>query len=132
MDHAQMMAHMQGMSGHAGMKMDHGADLVKLRAASATAFDRLFLDTMIHHHRMAIDMSKDAATKAEHAELKTFARRMAAKQQAEVAEMSRLRASVGGAPVRKAAVRRAAAPKPAAKPKRKAPAHTSHSGHHMD
>jgi uncharacterized protein (DUF305 family) len=131
MDHAQMMSHMQSMPGHGGMRMDHGADMEKLRAASGAAFDRLFLETMIHHHQMAIDMSKDATTKAEHAELKTFARRVVTKQQAEVAEMNRLKAGVGGTTARKAAAKPAAkrAAKPAAKRKRPAPKSTNHSGH---
>lgn len=114
-DHAQMTAHQ-------GMQMDHGADLAKLRAATGAAFDRLFLDTMAHHHQMAIDMSKEARQKAEHAEIRQFAAKTVAKQQAEVAEMNRLKAALGG---------RAAARKPAPK-KKKAPAKkpAAHSGHH--
>jgi uncharacterized protein (DUF305 family) len=127
MDHSQMTAHMQSMPGQKGMRMDHGADIEKLRAASGAAFDRLFLDTMIHHHQMALDMSKEAAAKAEHAELKTFARRVLAKQQAEVAEMKRLKAGAGGASARKAAAK--PAPRRTAKPKRPAPKSTNHSGH---
>lgn len=112
--------------------MDHGADIEKLRSASGAAVDRLFPDTMTHHHRMAADTSKEASAKAEHAELKSFARRAAARQQAEIAEMSRLKAGVGGNPARKPAPRRAA--KPAAKPKRpaaKTTGHSGHSGHNM-
>jgi uncharacterized protein (DUF305 family) len=131
MDHAQMTAHMQGMPGHGSMKMDPAADMAKLQAAEGGAFDRLFLDTMTYHHNMAVDMSKDAAAKAEHAELKTFARRAVAKQQAEVAEMNRLKAGVGEPAARRAtakpAVRRAA--KPAAKAKRPAAKSTGHKGH---
>ena len=51
----------------------------------------MFLDTMIHHHMMAVDMSKEAITKAEHVELKDFARKAVTKQQAEIAEMNRLK-----------------------------------------
>ena len=119
MDHAQMMEHMKSMPMHKGMKMDPEADMAKLRAAEGREFDRLFLDTMTMHHRMAIMMSKEAQQKAEHAELKEFARKAVAKQTAETAEMKRIKASLGGATARK----------PAAKPKKPAPKKATHSGH---
>jgi uncharacterized protein (DUF305 family) len=89
MDHATMVSMMQQM--HPGMKMDMEETRRKLRATTGAAFDRLFLDTMIHHHMMAIDMSKDATTKAEHNELKEFARKAVTKQQSEIAEMNKLK-----------------------------------------
>jgi uncharacterized protein (DUF305 family) len=89
MDHAAMQSMMQSM--HPGMNMDMEETRRKLMAANRTAFDRLFLDTMIHHHQMALSMGKEATTKAEHAEIKTFARRAVAKQQSEIAEMNRLK-----------------------------------------
>ena len=95
MDHSQMMAQMHqtpGMSGHANMDMQ--GDIAKLQAATGKAFDRLFLDMMIPHHQMAIDMSKEAVTKAEHAEIKEMARLGIIKQQKEIAEMKRLRGGV--------------------------------------
>ncbi|MGH9929339.1 MAG: DUF305 domain-containing protein, partial [Pyrinomonadaceae bacterium] len=55
------------------------------------AFDRLFLDTMIHHHQMAIGMAKEATTKGEHAEIKEFARKAVVKQQGQITEMNRLK-----------------------------------------
>ena len=119
MSHEQMMAHMQGMPGHGGMKMDMEGDMNKLRAAQGREFDRLFLDTMTHHHQMAVQMSKDAVTSAEHSGIKEFARRSAAAQQAEIAEMNRLKAGVGGKVVRK----------PAARTKKPAPKKAKHSGH---
>ncbi len=73
MDHSQMMA-MGGMSGHGNMKMDMQGDIAKLQAATGKQFDRLFLDMMIPHHQMAIDMAQEATTKAEHAEIKEIAR----------------------------------------------------------
>ena len=126
MDHAQMMAHMQSMPGHQNMQMDHEADLRKMQAAEGRAFDRLFLDTMTHHHKMAVDMSKEATTKAEHAEIREFARKTVAKQQGEIAEMNRINAALGGArPAAKAAARKPVAKK---KPAAKKPA--AHAGHH--
>jgi uncharacterized protein (DUF305 family) len=124
MDHAQMMAHMQSMPGHQNMKMDPEADMAKLRAAEGRAFDRLFLDTMTHHHKMAVDMSREATTKAEHAEIKDFARKAVAKQQGEIAEMNRINAALGGRPSAKTATR-----KPAAKKKKTAAKPAAHAGH---
>ena len=133
MDHSQMTAHMQGMPGHRNMKMDPEEDMRKLQAAEGHAFDRLFLDMMAHHHKMAVDMSKEATTKAEHAELREFARKTVSKQQGEIAEMNRIKASLGGgrAPAKAAARKPVAARKPAAKkkPAAKPAAHTGH-GHH--
>jgi uncharacterized protein (DUF305 family) len=126
MDHAQMSAHMQSMPGHQNMKMDTEADFRKLQAAEGRAFDRLFLDTMTHHHRMAVDMSKEATTRAEHAEIKAFARNAAVKQQTEIAEMNRINAALGGRPAT------AATRKPAPKKRtaaRKPASSTGHTGH---
>lgn len=85
MDHAMMQ------NIHPGMKMDMEDTRRKLRAPQGSAFDRLFLDTMIHHHQMAIEMGKEAIAKAEHSELKEFARKAVAKQQAEITEMNKLK-----------------------------------------
>ncbi len=125
MDHAQMTAHMQSMPGHQNMKMDPEEDMRKLQAAEGRAFDRLFLDTMTHHHKMAVDMSKEATTKAEHAEIKDFARKTVAKQQGEIAEMNRINAALGGTRTAKTAARKPVAKK---KPAAKKPA--AHTGHH--
>ena len=89
MDRAMMESMMKSM--HPGMNMDMEETRRKLRAASGASFNRLFLDTMTHHHMMAVDMSKDATTKAEHAELKEFGRKAVDKQQAEIAEMNKLK-----------------------------------------
>lgn len=89
MDPAAMHSMMQSM--HPGMHIDMEDTRRKLMAANGTAFDRLFLDTMIHHHQMAVGMAKDATTKAEHAEMKEFARKAMVKQNAEIAEMNRLK-----------------------------------------
>jgi uncharacterized protein (DUF305 family) len=131
MSHEQMMSHMQAMQGHGQMKgmAGHGDMMAqmqqhmdKLRAAEGRAFDLLFLDTMTGHHKMAVEMSKEAVTRAEHAEIKDFARKVVAKQQGEIAEMGRIKASLGGG--RKTAARKPAPKKkPAAKP-------AAHAGHH--
>ena len=108
MDHSQMMA-MPGMSGH---QMDMQGDMAKLQSATGKQFDGLFLDIMIPHHQMAIDMAKEATTKAEHAEIKEMARLTVLKQQGEIAEMNRLK---GGATAKTSKARAKAKPKP--KPK---------------
>ena len=130
MDHSQMMAHMEHMSAKdkkmmQDMMRHSQEDMQKLQAAEGAAFDRLFLDTMTRHHRMAVDMSRDAVAKAEHREIKDFARKTITKQQAEITEMGRIRAAVGGG----RATTRAAARKPAPK-KKAAPKPAAHTGHH--
>ena len=86
---SMMSSKMEGM--HGGMQMDMEDTRRKLRAAQGAAFDQLFLDTMIHHHMMAIDMAKEATTKAEHAEIRELAQQGLTSQKAEVAEMNRLK-----------------------------------------
>ena len=112
MDHSEMMAQMHqmpGMSGQGNMKMDMQGDLAKLQAATGNQFDRKFLAMMVPHHQMAIDMSKEAVTKAEHAEIKEMARLTVLKQQKEIAEMNRLKA---GRTAKKATTKAKAKPKP--------------------
>ena len=113
MDHAMMESMMASM--HPGMKMDMEDTRRKLRAATGATFDRLFLDTMIHHHQMAIEMAKDATMKAEHSEIKELARQALLKQQAEIAEMNALKGvkSTKVKPVSKAKPK----PKPKTPPK---------------
>jgi len=119
MDHSQMMAQMPGMSGHGNMKMDMKmdmqGDMAKLQAATGKQFDRLFLDMMIPHHQMAIAMSKEAVTKAEHAEIKEMARLTVVKQQGEIVEMNRLKGGMGKTSKAKARAKSKSKPKP--KPK---------------
>ncbi len=49
--------------------------------------DRMFLRMMIPHHQLAVDMAEDALDRAEHEELKGFAREIIREQSAEIAEM---------------------------------------------
>lgn len=87
------MKNMKGMN----MDMNMKATMDRLRAANGAEFDRQFLDAMTSHHQMAREMSKDATTRAEHDEIKNFARTTAAKQWGEIAEMNKLKSSQGGA-----------------------------------
>lgn len=84
-----------------GMKMPQ-MDMGKLEAASGNDFDVMFIDMIVPHHQMAIDMSKGALKKAGHAPLKAFARQTIGKQQKEKAQLSKWRAAWGkGAPAMK-------------------------------
>lgn len=87
-DHSMMQSMMEQM--HPDMKMDMEDTRRKLRATHGAAFDRLFLDTMIHHYMMGADMGKEGANKGEHAEIKEFAKKAEAKQTAGVTEMNKL------------------------------------------
>lgn len=74
-----------------GMQMDKAQmDAMHMssppNAAKAPA-ELQFLDTMSMHHKMAIEMAGLAATRADHAELKSMASKMIADQQQETAQM---------------------------------------------
>ena len=88
MDHSMRESMMQQM--HPDMKMDMEDTRRKLRATNGAAFDRLFLDTMIHHYVMGVDMAKEAVSKGEHAEIKEFAQQSVTKQTAGIDEMNKL------------------------------------------
>ncbi len=64
-----------------------GMDSAKLNAASGAAFDLEFINQMIPHHEGAVVMAREAATKAEHAELKTLASQIIKAQEAEIKQM---------------------------------------------
>jgi uncharacterized protein (DUF305 family) len=106
MDHSTMQSMMQKM--HPDMKMDMEDTRRRLRATNGAAFDRLFLDTMIHHHMMGVDMAKEATTKVEHNEIKEFAQKTVTKQTAEITEMNGLK----GAPKTATKARAKAKPRP--------------------
>lgn len=57
----------------------------------AASFDRQFIDMMVPHHEQAMMIGKMAEERAEHAEVKTLARKMVDDQQREVGEMKGLR-----------------------------------------
>lgn len=63
------------------MMSESKTDMAKLQAATGQDFDRVFMMTLMKHHRQGIQMSKDAETRVEHPELKDLARKMAEDQQ---------------------------------------------------
>lgn len=58
-------------------------DMAELRAASGGEFDKLFAKKMAHHHMGAIEMAKLAEDKAQHAEVKSAASKIAESQTAD-------------------------------------------------
>ncbi len=71
--------------------MNGGMNMQSSPNAASQPYDLQFLDTMTAHHQSAIDMARPAVTKAQHAELKTFAQKLITDQEAEIAEMRRYR-----------------------------------------
>jgi uncharacterized protein (DUF305 family) len=51
-------------------------------------YEDRFIDMMIPHHQGAVMMGHDAAAKAKHAELKSFAAKIVADQENEIARMT--------------------------------------------
>lgn len=84
------MNHNKGMPmNYNGMntnEMDHSMMQSSPNAASAP-YDLQFLDTMIAHHRGAVDMAGPCGTKAQHEEVKTLCTNILSSQQKEIADM---------------------------------------------
>jgi len=55
--------------------------------ASPLPYDGRFLDEMIEHHAMAVTWGKDVAARAQHAELRDLAQKIATSQAAEIEQM---------------------------------------------
>ena len=72
------------MAGHGGM-------MSSSPSAASAPFDLQFIDTMSAHHQGAIDMAQTAESKAQKAELKSFARKIVKDQQREIAQMKQWR-----------------------------------------
>jgi uncharacterized protein (DUF305 family) len=86
-----MQMHGMSHSSHQDMMKEMGEHMSKLKKATGPAFDTAFIETIIPHHQQAIQMSRDALQKAEHAEIKTFAQKTIDAQQKEIDELSRLK-----------------------------------------
>jgi uncharacterized protein (DUF305 family) len=74
------------------------ADLKRLRAARGQAFDRLFLELMIHHHQGALTMVRELDLSGGGLEpnVGAFARHVEADQAIEIARMEDLLRRLGG------------------------------------
>lgn len=63
------------------------ADLGRLRAATGTQFDTMWLHLMTQHHQGAIDMSRTELAQGGNADAKALAQKIITAQQAEITEM---------------------------------------------
>jgi len=70
---------------------EHGGMKSSSPSAASAPFDLQFIDTMSAHHQGAIDMAKTAESKAQKAELKSFARKIVEDQQREIVQMKEWR-----------------------------------------
>ncbi len=94
---ADSMMNMNGMNhnsmNHNGMMMNGNSnmsgmsDMKSSPNAASQPYDLQFLDTMTHHHQMAVDMAKTAVGKTQNQELKAFAQKIIADQNKEIAQM---------------------------------------------
>jgi uncharacterized protein (DUF305 family) len=75
-----------------GSQIMSGMDTDLTQLAAARPFDKAFIDAMIPHHQSAIDMAKEAQTKARHQEIKDLAVQIIAAQQREIDQMKGWRA----------------------------------------
>jgi len=89
--HSSNATNSNGSNGHLNhSSMEHSAMTSSPGAASAP-IELQFLDTMIIHHKGAIDMAKLADARAEHAELKKLSSDIIRDQEREIATMNQLR-----------------------------------------
>ena len=72
-----------GTADHAGMQSSAGA--------ASAPFELQFLDTMMAHHKGAVDMAMLAESRAQHPELKELATNIIYDQEREIAKMSQWR-----------------------------------------
>lgn len=80
-------------AGTTGMMAGMGGMAVDLKQLeSATPFDKAFIDAMIPHHTSALEMAREAQTKAVHQEIKSLAGEIIAAQQKEIDQMKAWRA----------------------------------------
>ncbi len=73
-----------------------GGSMQEMMGADAT--DEMFLEMMIPHHQMAVDMSERALEEADHPELKELARTIEDEQSAEIELMRGYLEEIEGAP----------------------------------
>jgi uncharacterized protein (DUF305 family) len=97
MDHSAHSGHV----GHAMKGMASAAQMAELAAANGTAFDRLFLQLMIPHHKGALDMVEDLLGKQGSAydpAMFQFTSDVTTDQKAEIERMNKVLAGLSGDP----------------------------------
>lgn len=87
---------LDGHAGHTSMPgMVDEATLERLRSVSGAEFDRLWLASMIDHHRGAVEMAKAEIANGANVDAIAVARQMVATQEAEIAQMGQLQKELG-------------------------------------
>ncbi|MCA0144059.1 DUF305 domain-containing protein [Blastococcus sp. LR1] len=86
-----------GSAGHGSMGgMMSEQDMQALSDASGAAFDRMFLELMVAHHRGATAMAETELTDGENPDALSMAEEIRDSQTAEIAEMEQLLTELGG------------------------------------
>ncbi|MFG1679301.1 DUF305 domain-containing protein [Nonomuraea sp. NPDC049269] len=80
----------EGGMGHAMPGVMSEEDMKKLEAAKGKAFDKLFVQQMIEHHKGAIDMAKTEQANGSDPEAKELAKTIETAQQAEVEQLQKI------------------------------------------
>ena len=84
-------AHNMQFPGASSMSMD----MSHMQTTTGHAFDMMFVDMMIPHHKGALEMSRDALQKAQRQEIKDFAQETIDKQEKEIAELEAWKKAMG-------------------------------------
>lgn len=81
-----------GHGGHSGAMsgMVDDATMTKLKSSNGTDFDKLWLASMIGHHRGAIEMAKAEIANGDNVDAKALAKNIVATQDAEIGQMTQL------------------------------------------
>ncbi len=89
------MAPDPGHGGHGGSMpgMVDAATMTKLKSSIGADFDKLWLESMIGHHRGAIDMANAEIANGDNMDAKALARNIVTAQEAEIGQMTQM---VGG------------------------------------
>lgn len=86
-------------SGHAGMAMSGMVSpdtMIQLEGLTGSQFDKLWLQSMVSHHRGAIEMAKVEVAAGKNPDMVTLARNIISAQQAEIDQMTQMLAGMGG------------------------------------
>ncbi len=84
------------MGGHGSMEMGGEMDMGALEGASGPEFDRMFLEMMTAHHQGAVEMAETEIGEGSNPDAIALAQQIADSQTAEIEEMQRLLAEIGG------------------------------------
>lgn len=75
--------------------MMSGEDMNQMMSMSGAAFDKMFLASMVEHHRGAIEMAEIEQAEGQYGPAKELAAKIAADQQAEITQMTSLLDNIG-------------------------------------